>query len=186
MGEFTLTKPPESGLMRPVARIAQSVEQGIENPRVLGSIPSPGTTYLKNPPTRRVFAFQRSNYPRDMPTALIYPFVPRKFGANFTSAYGVTLIRKLTAKPLAKSYKLTDSQGPYLTVSTSSAKLWYFRYRFGGKENRLAFGPYPKTTLAEAREKRDTARKLLASGLNPSQFRNEPQRAQLRAGCLRA
>ncbi len=30
--------------MRPVARIAQSVEQGIENPRVLGSIPSPGTT----------------------------------------------------------------------------------------------------------------------------------------------
>ena len=43
--------------MRPVARIAQSVEQGIENPRVLGSIPSPGTTYLENPPTRRVFAF---------------------------------------------------------------------------------------------------------------------------------
>ncbi len=46
--------------MRPVARIAQSVEQGIENPRVLGSIPSPGTTILKNPPTRRVFAFQGS------------------------------------------------------------------------------------------------------------------------------
>ena len=34
----------DCGLMRPVARIAQSVEQGIENPRVLGSIPSPGTT----------------------------------------------------------------------------------------------------------------------------------------------
>ncbi len=33
------------GLMRPVARIAQSVEQGIENPRVLGSIPSPGTIF---------------------------------------------------------------------------------------------------------------------------------------------
>jgi hypothetical protein len=28
-----------------VARIAQSVEQGIENPRVLGSIPSPGTIF---------------------------------------------------------------------------------------------------------------------------------------------
>ncbi|WP_206602410.1 hypothetical protein, partial [Chimaeribacter arupi] len=27
-----------------------SVEQGIENPRVLGSIPSPGTTYSENPP----------------------------------------------------------------------------------------------------------------------------------------
>src|SRR5471030_3347796 len=31
--------------MRPVARIAQSVEQGIENPCVLGSIPSPGTIF---------------------------------------------------------------------------------------------------------------------------------------------
>lgn len=45
------------------------------------------------------------------------------------------------AKPLVKSYKLTDSQGLYLTISTSGAKLWYFRYRFEGKENRLAFGP---------------------------------------------
>ena len=33
--------------MRPVARIAQSVEQGIENPRVRGSIPRPGTNILK-------------------------------------------------------------------------------------------------------------------------------------------
>lgn len=52
------------------------------------------------------------------------------------------------AKPLAKSYKLTDAQGLYLTVSASGSKLWYFRYRFGGKENRLAFGPYPQVTLA--------------------------------------
>ncbi|WP_139765484.1 Arm DNA-binding domain-containing protein, partial [Salmonella enterica] len=35
------------------------------------------------------------------------------------------------AKPLAKSYKLTDAQGLYLTVSRSGAKLWYFRYCFG-------------------------------------------------------
>ncbi len=76
-----------------------------------------------------------------------------------------------SAKPLAKSYKLTDSQGLYLTVSPSGAKLWYFRYRLGGKESRLAFGPYPQTTLAEAREKRDAARKLLASGISPSQLR---------------
>ena len=47
--------------MRPVARIAQSVEQGIENPRVLGSIPSPAPLILKNPPTRRVFAFGSDN-----------------------------------------------------------------------------------------------------------------------------
>ncbi|WP_071985403.1 MULTISPECIES: Arm DNA-binding domain-containing protein [Enterobacteriaceae] len=51
-----------------------------------------------------------------------------------------------SAKPLAKSYKLTDSQGLYLVVSTSSAKLWYFRYRLNGKESRLAFGPSAVTT----------------------------------------
>lgn len=33
--------------MRPVAQVAQLVEQGIENPRVGGSIPSLGTTILK-------------------------------------------------------------------------------------------------------------------------------------------
>ncbi len=43
--ESALTQPMKSGLIRSVARIAQSVEQGIENPRVLGSIPSPGTTF---------------------------------------------------------------------------------------------------------------------------------------------
>ncbi len=43
-----LTTAPLYGLMRPVARIAQSVEQGIENPRVLGSIPSPGTTTFRS------------------------------------------------------------------------------------------------------------------------------------------
>ena len=49
--------------MRPVARIAQSVEQGIENPRVLGSIPSPGTTYFEPSPLAGVFAFQaRQNH----------------------------------------------------------------------------------------------------------------------------
>lgn len=72
------------------------------------------------------------------------------------------------AKPLAKSCKLTDAQGLYLTVSTSGSRLWYFRYRFEGKENRLAFGAYPQVTLAEARKKRDAARKLLASGVCPS------------------
>ncbi len=60
---ISLTPKDESGLMRPVARIAQSVEQGIENPRVLGSIPSPGTTYSENPPKRRVFAFGEPDSP---------------------------------------------------------------------------------------------------------------------------
>lgn len=52
-----MTAESESGLMRPVARIAQSVEQGIENPRVLGSIPSPGTTIHKASLKSGAFSF---------------------------------------------------------------------------------------------------------------------------------
>ncbi|MGK4781172.1 Arm DNA-binding domain-containing protein, partial [Salmonella enterica] len=58
------------------------------------------------------------------------------------------------AKPIAISYKLTDEQGLYLTVSRSGAKFLYFRYCFGVNEKRLAFGAYQMVTLAEAREKR--------------------------------
>jgi hypothetical protein len=73
-----------------------------------------------------------------------------------------------SAETPTKSYKLADSQGLYLTVSVSGVKLWYFRYRFEGKDNRLALGAYPLVTLAEAREKCDAARKLLISGIHPS------------------
>ena len=52
--------------MRPVARIAQSVEQGIENPRVLGSIPSSGTI-LKNPALWLGFCFWApEKHPREV------------------------------------------------------------------------------------------------------------------------
>ncbi len=76
-----LTTAPLYGLMRPVARIAQSVEQGIENPRVLGSIPSPGTTILKNPLKRRVFAFlhpDSSSNEFDHSQNFTYPLPPNK------------------------------------------------------------------------------------------------------------
>lgn len=76
-----------------------------------------------------------------------------------------------TAKTLEKSYKITDSQGPYLTIAASGSRLWYFRYRLDGKESRLSLGTYPHVTLTEARERRDAARKLLSAGINPSQQR---------------
>lgn len=81
------------------------------------------------------------------------------------------------AKTLVKSYKLTDDHGLYLLVSTSGSRLWYFRYCFGGKESRLALGHYPQVTLAEAREKRDASRKLLASGICPSLSRESEKPA---------
>lgn len=72
------------------------------------------------------------------------------------------------AQPEAKGYKLGDYQGLYLHVMPNGGKYWRFRYRFLKKQRLLAIGVYPTVTLVEAREKRDTARKLLAAGIDPS------------------
>lgn len=76
-----------------------------------------------------------------------------------------------------KPYRLADSLGLYLVISNSGSRLWYFRFRFNGKQNLIAFGPYPQTTVAEARRKRDGARRLLASGISPSEHRKTEKAA---------
>ena len=59
----------------------------------------------------------------------------------------------------------------YLELSPAGGKWWRLKYRFGGKEKRLSLGIYPDTGLADAREKRDAARKLLAAGVDPGEQR---------------
>ena len=71
------------------------------------------------------------------------------------------------AKPKEKAYKLADGGGLYLHVQTSGSKHWRMKYRFGGKEKLLTFGPHPLITIAEARKKRDVAKKQLHDGLDP-------------------
>lgn len=82
------------------------------------------------------------------------------------------------AKPLDKSYKLTDGDGMHLMVHTNGSKYWRLQYRFGGKQKMLALGVYPDISLAEAREKRDAARKLIANGFDPSEKRKEVKEEQ--------
>lgn len=91
-----------------------------------------------------------------------------------------TAIRK--AKPADKPQRLFDGGGLYLEVSPAGGKLWRLKYRFGGKEKRLAIGIYPDTGLADARGKRDEARKLLAAGIDPG----EQRKAEKAAGGERA
>ena len=75
------------------------------------------------------------------------------------------------ARPKQKSYKLADGDGLHLLVQPNGKKLWRLRYRFAGKENMLAFGSLAAVSLANARSKREAARKLLAEGIDPSQQR---------------
>lgn len=78
-------------------------------------------------------------------------------------------IRK--AKPADKTQRLFDGSGLYLELSPAGGKWWRLKYRFGGKEKRLSLGTYPDTSLSDARDKRDAARKLLAAGVDPGEQR---------------
>ena len=80
------------------------------------------------------------------------------------------------AKPEAKSYKLSDGGGMYLEVMPNGSKYWRLKYRFMGKEKRLALGVYPDITLAEARERRGEARKLLAHDTDPGAVKQSQKR----------
>ena len=75
-------------------------------------------------------------------------------------------IRKATARD--KPYKLSDSAGLYLYVTPSGGRLWRMKYRYGGGEKVYSIGPYPVITLAAAREAALEAKRMLASGVDPS------------------
>jgi len=58
-------------------------------------------------------------------------------------------------------------------VTPKGGKWWRFKYRFEGKEKLLSLGTYPDVSLADARERREVARKLLAQGVDPGAARKE-------------
>ena len=83
-----------------------------------------------------------------------------------------------TAKHKEKSYKLFDGGGLYLEVTAKGSRYWRMKYRFSGKEKRLAFGVFPIVTLAEAREMRNQAKKILAAGSDPGEIKKEEKAIQ--------
>jgi hypothetical protein len=65
-----------------------------------------------------------------------------------------------TAKPKDKPYKLADGGGLYLLIKPNGGKYWRLKYRVAGKEKLLALGVYPEVTLADARAKREEAKRV--------------------------
>ncbi|MCC8366362.1 tyrosine-type recombinase/integrase [Xenorhabdus sp. PB61.4] len=82
-----------------------------------------------------------------------------------------------TVKPQDKDFKLSDGGGLYLLVKTTGSKYWRLKYRIAGKEKLLAIGTFPLITLAEARRKRDEAKKLIAEGIDPNQDKKQKKLA---------
>ena len=90
----------------------------------------------------------------------------------------LTDIKAKTAKPKEKAYKLADGGGLYLLIKPNGGKYWRMKYRIEGKEKLLTFGVYPDVSLADAREKRDDARKLKAKGFDPNECKREQKELQ--------
>lgn len=90
----------------------------------------------------------------------------------------MTDVKARTAKAKEKPYKLSDGDGLFLLVTPAGGKWWRFKYRFGGKEKLISFGTYPEVSLADAREKRDAARKQVAAGIDPGEVRKAKKDAQ--------
>lgn len=86
-----------------------------------------------------------------------------------------------TSKPKDKPYKVSDGGGLYLLVNPNGSRYWRLKYRIAGKEKLLALGVYPDITLAEARQKRADAKKVLAAGGDPGQEKQEEKQAKEQA-----
>lgn len=83
-------------------------------------------------------------------------------------------IRK--AKAQERPYKLSDSGGLFLYVTPAGGKSWRWKYYVEGREKLMTLGLYPDVSLAQARERRDLARKAKAAGQDPMQERKQAQR----------
>lgn len=80
------------------------------------------------------------------------------------------------ALPRDKTYRLTDGGGLYIEITPKGQKYWRYKYRYAGKEKRLAVGVYnpaigPGISLKEARAKHIEARQILAQGNDPCEQR---------------
>ena len=87
-----------------------------------------------------------------------------------------TAVKKAKQQPTA--YKLYDTGGMFVLVAPTGGKLWRLKYRYAGKEKLLSLGAYPEVSLADARIKRDEARKQLHDGVDPGEARKAVKRAR--------
>jgi len=79
--------------------------------------------------------------------------------------------RNATCPPEKARLRLYDSGGLYLEVSPNGAKRWFWKFRKGTSDSRLALGRYPEIGLTAARKKRDAAKMQKADGIDPVQAR---------------
>jgi len=82
------------------------------------------------------------------------------------------------AKPAetGKKTKLFDGGGLYLEITPAGGKVFRLKYRIDGKEKTFTIGKYPTISLVEARQAAENARRLLVSGQDPSEAKQQEKR----------
>lgn len=89
----------------------------------------------------------------------------------------LTDVQIRNAKKSEKPYKLPDGRGLYLYISNAGGKSWRLDYAYFGKRRTLTLGTYPALGLADARIRRDEAKRKLSEGLDPSLAKKREQLA---------
>jgi integrase len=87
------------------------------------------------------------------------------------------------AKGKKASYRIGDGSGLFLLVDPDGSKRWRWQYArpVTGKRNTLSLGDYPTVSVAQARQKRDDALRLLAEGIDPGEHRKNVKAAGIEA-----
>lgn len=88
-----------------------------------------------------------------------------------------TFVRQVRHKGSPIGERYADGGGMYLRVK-EAGKYWRLDYRINGKPKTLGLGVYPDVSLLQARERRETARKLLADGGDPSAAKRAEKQAR--------
>ncbi|NIJ07266.1 integrase [Sphingomonas vulcanisoli] len=79
----------------------------------------------------------------------------------------LTAARIRAAAPKACAYKVYDTGRLHLHVAPSGRRTWRLAFTFGGREQLLTLGTFPELSLADARDRRDEARRQLRGGEDP-------------------
>ncbi|KQE39798.1 tyrosine-type recombinase/integrase [Acinetobacter nosocomialis] len=83
-----------------------------------------------------------------------------------------------SAKPKEKLYRLGDSDGLCIEIKPNGKKYWRYRFQWLKKTQMMSLGEYPIVGLAEARTKRDEAKSLVISGINPVEEKENQKKAK--------
>lgn len=92
--------------------------------------------------------------------------------------------KKLTALTVSRAKepgKYGDCDGLYLVVDPGGSRHWVMIFRQGGRQREMGLGSASVVSLADARQRRDEARRLISEGRDPIAERKRPDSATAKA-----